>query len=641
MASPNQQLEAALTQFANQPGVTPDQAAQLRATATGSAQQLHELNQQAQVGQLKGFALQSATNSTPNLAGTYDIQSSVVTLPTSSFQPSGTTASVDLKAIVKVQQMSVEFAHKTYFDAANNSQPVSQNMVDNLQSTINQSPLLAEQIKKGATEVDTTDRHRRTHLEHFDLIAPGFAAGGTYNGGDKTMRLPALDLQTKTTANQQGRFDADDMTFVLGHEIQHGFNHSAKQQALQTFFTDTGNIAKSAQPIHDYTAPISNYIQAGRDDEAKAEIAGWNALMSRHKQIQPLAPELDLMLMTGNGRVKDFIEQDPTVTTTVKARPLSGLTFNQDGTPSMSAGNITAMGQHYFNKPDHAHAQPGQRSLGIGEKGTSDYSNYYGTFAVEQTIGLERRFAQPVNGVMPQMTINMAAARLSEELLEKEGINLGANKTPQPYYDSSQTPAAPHRFDHTQDGSVNVAHDHQYVPVAPSSPSQRKGPDEPDHPDHAMLEQIRAGVRKVDDGLGKSYDDMSERIARGLLVTCKDNREMYPEAADYSLSANALNRVDHVILAKNGNIFAIEGNPNDLGDPANKRAFASVEQLAHTPIEQSDEKLQVANQDLAQARELTQQQELTRQKEINESAPRMSMAITMSGPGDGGGGGDG
>lgn len=169
----------------------------------------------------------------------------------------------------------------------------------------------------------------------------------------------------------------------------------------------------------------------------------------------------------------------------------------------------------------------------------------------------------------------------------------------------------------------------------------RSSPDDPDHPDHQMLEQIRAGVRKIDDGLGKPYDETSERIARGLLVACKDNRDMHPGSVDYSLTANALNRVDHVVLAKNGNIFAIEGNPNDPGDPANKRAFAPVEQLSRTPIEHSDEKLQAANQNLARARELAQQQELVRQKEINESAPRMSMAITMSGPGGGGGGSDG
>src|SRR3546814_12834513 len=38
----------------------------------------------------------------------------------------------------------------------------------------------------------------------------------------------------------------------------------------------------------------------------------------------------------------------------------------------------------------------------------------------------------------------------------------------------------------------------------------RDTPEDPDHPDHAMLEQIRAGVRKVDESVGKPYDDMSE-----------------------------------------------------------------------------------------------------------------------------------
>src|SRR3546814_21199319 len=44
----------------------------------------------------------------------------------------------------------------------------------------------------------------------------------------------------------------------------------------------------------------------------------------------------------------------------------------------------------------------------------------------------------------------------------------------------------------------------------------RDTPEGPDHPDHAMLEQIRAGVRKVDESVSKPYDDISERISRSL-----------------------------------------------------------------------------------------------------------------------------
>src|SRR3546814_20011183 len=78
-----------------------------------------------------------------------------------------------------------------------------------------------------------------------------------------------------------------------------------------------------------------------------------------------------------------------------------------------------------------------------------------------------------------------------------------------------------------------------------------------------MLEQIRAGVRKVDESVGKPYDDMSERISRSLLAACKDSRAKYPDAADASLWANALSRVDHVVMGTTGHVFAVAGRLDD------------------------------------------------------------------------------
>ena len=157
-------------------------------------------------------------------------------------------------------------------------------------------------------------------------------------------------------------------------------------------------------------------------------------------------------------------------------------------------------------------------------------------------------------------------------------------------------------------------------PQAPSCGSI--SPADPTHPDHAMLEQIRAGVRKVDQDVGKGYDAMSERISRCLLAACKDNREMYPEAC-VSLAANALSRVDHVLLGTTGNIFAVEGR---LGDPGQKRAFVSVEAAIRTPAEQSDEKLLAANQAIALERVMAPQQELARGLDTaNQNVMRMTM----------------
>src|SRR3546814_20837956 len=49
-------------------------------------------------------------------------------------------------------------------------------------------------------------------------------------------------------------------------------------------------------------------------------------------------------------------------------------------------------------------------------------------------------------------------------------------------------------------------------PVNRRAPGSRRSPMDPDHPDHAMLQQIREGVHKVDDGIGKPHDEASERM---------------------------------------------------------------------------------------------------------------------------------
>ncbi|NIK65457.1 hypothetical protein FHR48_003025 [Xanthomonas arboricola] len=252
---------------------------------------------------------------------------------------------------------------------------------------------------------------------------------------------------------------------------------------------------------------------------------------------------------------------------------------------------------------------------------TADYPNYYGTWGVEQILQAEDRANVLHQGARPQVTIDMAALGLKEHLIENEGLDRGQNKVPFPYHDSSTRPPTLHHFDHTQDGSVNRAHDHTYVPVVPNTPAPGvpRGPDDPAHPDHAMLEQIRSGVRKIDESVGKPYDDMSERVSRSLLAACKDNREAYPVAGDRSLADNALSRVDHVVMGKTGNLFAVEGR---MDDPAHRRAHVEIDQAIHTPVEQSDQKLLVANQAIAQERALVQQQELARgMSEPNQGAP--------------------
>lgn len=479
--APNAPLESALVQFGQQPGVSHDQEAQLRDAIAANPQLLGRLNALAQAGHLQGFALPPPGSTAANSVGQYDLQSGVVTLPSAAFQPNGAIASADLKAVMQVQEMTIRFGHGTYTDPPQPgaatppvTHPVSQDMLDNLQSTINGSPVLAEEVKRAATTRDPGAHPRAMLLENFDFVPAGLHAGGTFDGRSHSMNLPALGLQTKTATNPQGNFNPDDLTFVMGHEIQHGFNHPAKAQASAAFAQQMGRVAGSAAVVHDYTAPSRDYIQAGRDDEAKAEIAGWNALLSRQQQLNPNTTLTDMRTLpsqAAQNRTADFVEPGAVASTTI-ARP--GLTFNPDNTLSQTPANVAAMGQHYFNRPDLAHAQPGQRPVNLGESGRTDYTNYYGNGAIENIILVERQHAQRHPGVTHQLTIDMAAIGLREDLMEQEGIDLRINKaTPQPYYDSSQSPPAQHHFDHTQDGSVNPQHDHQYVPIVPAAGASR------------------------------------------------------------------------------------------------------------------------------------------------------------------------
>ncbi|MBT2747819.1 MULTISPECIES: hypothetical protein [unclassified Lysobacter] len=520
MPSLNQQLQAAVRQFAAQPGINPDQEAQLRAAITWDANLLQQLNQNAANGQLKGFALSQA-GSTANLAGTYDIASAVVTLPATDFSPIGTTPSVDLIATLRVQDMSLRFAHTSYVDAASITRAVTQDMVTNLQSTINGSPVLAAEVKRAVT---SPGHGQAAPLQHFASLS-GTVAGGTYNPTTRTMSLPPSSLAVPPAS-----FGSEDLTFVLGHEIQHGFNAAGKKIATDNAYNLARQIARDTNPVNDYTSPIGAVIQAGREDEARAQIAGWNALLSREQQIKPGADLTDIWALAKNYktlRVLDFVERDQSNPQQAQARP--GLTFNSDASLSMTPANVAQMGQNYFDKPPVG--TPGftrHQTTGIGHHGDSDYPNYYGANAVTNIITSERAHAHPINGVAPRMQIDMGQLRLREDLMERNGVTLTANPgTPQSYYDTSQSPPALHHFDHTNTppGSQNS---HQHVPAAPgSSPGKSRDGGEPNdgvpahapnaqqelsptNDFHAYLDRMLAAARSGDDA---SFRKMTQTLA--------------------------------------------------------------------------------------------------------------------------------
>jgi len=119
-----------------------------------------------------------------------------------------------------------------------------------------------------------------------------------------------------------------------------------------------------------------------------------------------------------------------------------------------------------------------------------------------------------------------------------------------------------------------------------------------DTADRAMLEQIRDGSREALQAAGKRLDEQSlDRLSHALLAQCKDGRGRAgaahgPATQDHPLAANALNRIDHVVLSKDGQtLFAVEGR---LDDPAHKRAMVDVASAAQMPVAQSVQTLAAA-----------------------------------------------
>ena len=494
--TPNAQLEAALVQFGQ--SSTPEQEAQLRSALRADQELMADFNQAALAGQVSGFTVDPTGKSH---AGSYDMASGVITLPADAFQPTGNLPGADMRGSLRVQEMMVRFGHSDYILAPATpgglptTHPMTQDMLDNFQRTLNESPVAAAEVMRSATTVDPNSRSGEMLLQNFGFLPWDSSAGGMYSQETNTLKLPPLGLQTPAPGGA-GNFRADELAYVIGHEVNHSFNSMAKHDADLALKRDIGLIAKSALRIHDYTQPVEAYIEASRQDEARASIAGMNALVSRQQEITGLTPTLaSIQALTTTTSHLDFMAFD-TKTNSVIALP--NLTFNSDATLTPTQQNIDAMGVHYFDRPLPGSASSSERPLTAGERGISYNANYYGAYAVELIIGVERDHEaerghkRGHGGTAHELTLDLGRLGLSEAVMERVGIKISPNAgTPHIYFDSSQTPAVQGKFDHTEDSSVNPKNTH--VPLLSGhAPSLRSSADEAQKADQRREPGARA-----------------------------------------------------------------------------------------------------------------------------------------------------
>ena len=331
----------------------------------------------------------------------------------------------------------------------------------NLRAVIESSPVLMQQMNMAA---------QQGHLKHFALMPASENAGASYIPATQTINLRQEDLLESRQQNK--------LTFLLGHEIQHGLNREQTHRGLEQFSQETMQVLKSGQLVHDYSSAMTHMLAAHRNDEASSHIAGWNALVSRVKHKDPNAT---LTNVADVGRslayVNDFV-QVKMIEGQGQFVAKEGLILNPDLSITPDARNIESAATHYFDKAP--------KETRLGHHGNSDYTNYYAASLVGYLCQNEMR-----NHTQPgQLTLDMQRLGLQEQLLEQNGIALTDPRARCAYIDA-RSPETVRHFDHT----VN---DHQHVPIhglpppVELAPAPRiYNPREPDHPDHALYAALK------------------------------------------------------------------------------------------------------------------------------------------------------
>ena len=108
----------------------------------------------------------------------------------------------------------------------------------------------------------------------------GSNAGGSYSPDDNSLSIP---LSRFDNANF-GMKEMFNQIFVMAHETRHAFNNlpnnSEYEKAKDAFLAAAQKETSKSYPLRDNNAPLSEYIAFFRKDEAQAQVAGANAVIS-------------------------------------------------------------------------------------------------------------------------------------------------------------------------------------------------------------------------------------------------------------------------------------------------------------------------------------------------------------------------
>jgi len=395
------------------------------------------------------------------------------------------------------------------------------------------------------------------YLERIVNQAADSGAAAGYSEADKSITLPEKMLDDRMR-----------LIFALGHENQHALNTQGVAYRADVLFPALEQIRDSGQaPPRDYTQPLHAFIEHGREDEARAHIGGFNAVVSalRAEGKEPTAARIVDRL---GARADDFFAP----TGPGGAYETRNLQRTAEGYIAFTPDNIDAMKANYADK------FPGT----FGPNGLMDYrhsflleglnaiSNVEKEKSVRDTLGFMREYKQANDGQSPP---GAALAPFLDVDVRVDFAALGAD---------------PRLLNVPQNGELRLSNpmfapkhtlllqDHPDLVATRQEARQRLG-----LPAEQASQGFWSGLFGSSSSLARAPDDarapdrqggaLPQQVVEGLsgwkaIPGANEGEERRNVAAALALEAGkaGLASVDHVVLSRDGSrLIAIQG-----ADPA-------------------------------------------------------------------------
>lgn len=429
-------------------------------------------------------------------------------------------------------------------------------------------------------------------LERFDTQGiPGAVA--SYNPMTHTMSVPNPDHGHPM-----------ELVFTLGHETRHALNAIDVRHIEQTFLPAVDAISRSAERPHDYTEPMRAAIEDSRLNEARAEIGGFNAVVSAMRQ-SGMAVEAEDIARTMPWASKHFLSGAAGDAERLSWR---GLTREADGSLAFSPGNVDAMRTHYAD----------QLPASLGPNGLLDYRHNAILNALNSIHGAEQaRYLEGLHASSPQTAVPESASALQHGGGQPPSAGIPVEDGTQPPVPAPKVIGAYH-VDFDALGANRTLLDYPadgMITVTDRSPLLRN-PFQEDHPDFVVpraraLENLGLPpdprrpewtgpgplppqtFPEPEHPLLRSASESLDRL--GPLPALSSTGRHGDAVAAIALSAaeQRMDRIDHVVLSRDGGgLILVQGE-----DPASPDARrARVEIAALPPAAHSLERLEARTQ---------------------------------------------